>query len=82
MRLIGSTKIVEVGRLVFFVELKLRLRMFVFVFACSRPARGELLGGDVQAGPPVRVPLYRAGLLERPHQRGRARHHSRLHYDD
>lgn len=49
---------------------------------CSRPARGELLSRDVQAGSPVRVPLHWTGLLEGSHHRRRARHHSRLHHDN
>lgn len=51
------------------------------VCVCSGPARRQLLGGDVQAGSPFRVPLHRARLLEGSHHWRRARHHSRLHYD-
>lgn len=49
---------------------------------CSRPARRQLFGRDVQTGPPFWVPLHWTGLLEGSHHRRRACYHPWLHHDN
>lgn len=47
----------------------------------SGSAGWKLIGGDLPAGPAVRLPLRGAGLLEGPDRRRGAGDHTRLHHD-